>query len=238
VAAATASPRVRTSGVRRIAETWWSTVRRETKSRSAISAFRSPRRGATRRAPGSACPSGPKSHGNERQRAEASRMERRAPATNKPESAPVDRWLYTHVSVSRYSTGNRRSFFAGILCMRPGGFEPPTRGPICLRKRRLPRVFKPFRAMDPTTSNPTKSVACCRSGRRGASPRGRTTISARCAAPWPVTVRGGATLNARLGFGGCSRGAPGERRKRHGRRLARPRSGRSGSDLQGELRRG
>ena len=37
-----ASPRVRASSFRRIAETWWSTVRRETTRRSAISALRSP----------------------------------------------------------------------------------------------------------------------------------------------------------------------------------------------------
>ena len=41
-AAAAASPRVRTSSLRRIAETWWSTVLAERNSRSAISALRSP----------------------------------------------------------------------------------------------------------------------------------------------------------------------------------------------------
>ena len=41
-AAALASPRVRTSSLRRIAETWWATVLSERKSCSAMSAFRSP----------------------------------------------------------------------------------------------------------------------------------------------------------------------------------------------------
>ena len=41
-AAAAASPRVRTSSLRRIAETWWSTVRGETTRRAATSAFLSP----------------------------------------------------------------------------------------------------------------------------------------------------------------------------------------------------
>ena len=52
-ATATASPRVRTSSLRRIADTWWSTVRRETKRRSAISALRRPlARSRGPRAPG------------------------------------------------------------------------------------------------------------------------------------------------------------------------------------------